>query len=142
MFWCRIRLRIRRSLVKLWGLVESVTQIVTGCLRMTKAAIFIVLEKDTLVKYGKYGALSLYWKKYILFLLNNFFFHSSTSYSKGICFLIISLPAYYSHLEFNIVANLVLYLDLQNSTAHDIWNVFFSSKTSTKNILYCMKAIP
>ena len=32
-----------RSLVKLSGLVKSMTKMVTGCLRMTKVAIFVVL---------------------------------------------------------------------------------------------------
>ena len=33
---------IYESLVKLSGLVKSVTKMVTGCLRMTKVAIFVV----------------------------------------------------------------------------------------------------
>ena len=37
-------LKMGRSLVELWGLVESVTKMVTGCLRATKVAIFFVQD--------------------------------------------------------------------------------------------------
>ena len=36
------KLRMRRSLVKLSGLVKSVIPVVTGCLRLTEVAIFVV----------------------------------------------------------------------------------------------------
>ena len=41
---------MRRSFVKLSGLVEPVTKVVTGCLRMTKVAIFAVLDLKGLSK--------------------------------------------------------------------------------------------
>ena len=37
-------LRMRRSLVKLSGLVKTVAKIVRGCLRIIKSAIFAVLD--------------------------------------------------------------------------------------------------
>ena len=47
--------------VKLSGLVESLTAIVKGCLKPIKVAIFVVLDfKGVLVKYKKYGTLSVY----------------------------------------------------------------------------------
>ena len=36
---------MKRSLVKLLGVIESVTNMVTGCLRTTKVAIFVVWDK-------------------------------------------------------------------------------------------------
>ena len=38
------------------------TKVATGCLRMTKVAIFVVLSVQglCLVEYGNYGTLSLY----------------------------------------------------------------------------------
>ena len=39
----------------------SVTKMVTGCLRMTKVAIFVVQDsKEFLAEYEKYGTLSIY----------------------------------------------------------------------------------
>ena len=53
-------LRMRRSLVKLSGLVKSVAKMETRCLRATKSAIFAVYKsKGLFVKYEKYGTLSL-----------------------------------------------------------------------------------
>ena len=49
---------MRRSLVQLSGLEDSVTKMVTGCLRMTKLAIFLVWYlKGFLAKYEEYGTL-------------------------------------------------------------------------------------
>ena len=51
---------MRKSVVKLLGLVKSVNKMLTGCCRMTIDAIFAVHnKKGLLVKYGKYGALSI-----------------------------------------------------------------------------------
>ena len=38
----KINLRMRRSLAKLLRLVEYVSKVVTGCLRTTKGAIFVL----------------------------------------------------------------------------------------------------
>ena len=51
---------MRRWLVQLSGLEESVTEMVTGCLRMTKLAIFLVWDlKGFLAKYEEFGTLSV-----------------------------------------------------------------------------------
>ena len=44
-------LRIRRSLVKLSGLVKSMTEMVTGCLRTTRVAIFAFLTTFWVCKH-------------------------------------------------------------------------------------------
>ena len=54
-------LRMGGSLVKLLGIVKYVTKVVTGCLRMTKVAITVILRiKGLLAENKKYGTLSLY----------------------------------------------------------------------------------
>ena len=40
-------LRLKRSLVNMSGSVESVTKVVTGCLRMTKVTIFVAWDKKS-----------------------------------------------------------------------------------------------
>ena len=52
---------MRRSFVKLFGLVKYLLKTVTGCLRETKFAIFVVKDKKgVFAKYEKYGTLSFY----------------------------------------------------------------------------------
>ena len=45
---------MERSLVKLLGLVKTVTKMVTGCLRAMK------VTKSVLVRYEKYGTLCMH----------------------------------------------------------------------------------
>ena len=55
---------MRRSLVNLSGLAESDTKVVTGCLRMTKVTIFVVLDLKGLIKNMNNMGLCLYMFKY------------------------------------------------------------------------------
>ena len=49
---------MKRSIVKLLGIVKSVTKMVTGCLRTTKVPIFVAKDlKGLLSKYEKYGTI-------------------------------------------------------------------------------------
>ena len=51
---------MKRSIVKLLGLVKSVTKMVTGCLRTTKVPIFVAKDlKGLLAKYEKCKTVSL-----------------------------------------------------------------------------------
>ena len=61
------------SFVKLSGLVNDVTKMVTECLRTTKVAIFAILKKNALVKYDRYWTLFMFQIKRTLFL--NYSFH-------------------------------------------------------------------
>ena len=52
----------RGSSIKLLGSVKYVAKMVVRCLRMSKVAIFVVWDlKWCLVKYEKYGTLSIYY---------------------------------------------------------------------------------
>ena len=59
---------MKRSLVKLSGLVNDLTKIVIGCLRTTKVAIFALFDKKGFVKYEKYWTMS----KYTMHTQNNY----------------------------------------------------------------------
>ena len=49
--------------------MKSGTKMVTGCLRPTKVAIFVVYYlKGLLAKYEKYGTLSVYNKDIFIFI--------------------------------------------------------------------------
>ena len=50
--------KIKRPLVNFVGLVKTMTEMVTGCLRTTKSCH--ICKKVILVSYGKYGTLSIY----------------------------------------------------------------------------------
>ena len=52
---------MRRSLVKLSGVVNDVSKMLTECLRVTKSCYACIIRlKRHLVKYEKYGTLSIY----------------------------------------------------------------------------------
>ena len=53
-------LRMRRALVKLWGLLKPVTKMVTGCCKSDKSCYICSLGlKTVLVKYEKCGTPSI-----------------------------------------------------------------------------------